>query len=408
MVGWLTCHQDYASAFPAGLSAAASWDKSMMYQRGVQMGSEFKAKGAHVILGPVSGPLGRVALGGRNWEGFSPDPYLTGVGMKETITGLQSVGLQACAKHFILNEQESQRNPSFPNGTMQYSDPPEATIKSVSENADDRTTHELYLWPFADAVKAGVASVMCSYNRINGTYGCQNSKTLNGLLKDELGFQGYVMSDWGTNNSPALERECIEYLLIARISADSLYLGGTHSTIESINAGLDMEMPGDSPNVTFAITNYWNGTIQQFFANETLTSTRLNDMLLRILTPYFHLGQDQGYPSVDPSSADLNTLYPQQYRYDFGLNGTRSRDVRDNHAELIRTLGAQSSVLLKNVNGALPLKAPKNIGVFGNDAADTVNGQYFFQDEDIGTLPIGGGSGKSVSRRNYSHATLAY
>jgi beta-glucosidase-like glycosyl hydrolase len=81
------------------------------------MGSEFKAKGAHVILGPVSGPLGRVALGGRNWEGFSPDPYLTGVGMSQTISGLQSVGLQSCAKHFILNEQETQRNPSFPNGT---------------------------------------------------------------------------------------------------------------------------------------------------------------------------------------------------------------------------------------------------------------------------------------------------
>jgi beta-glucosidase len=174
----------------------------MMYQRGVDMGSEFKAKGAHVILGPVSGPLGRVALGGRNWEGFSPDPYLTGVGMKETISGLQSVGVQACAKHYILNEQESQRNPSFPNGTMQYADNPEATIKSVSENADDRTIHELYLWPFADAVKAGVASIMCSYNRINGTYACQNSKILNGLLKEELGFQGYVMSDWGTNNPP--------------------------------------------------------------------------------------------------------------------------------------------------------------------------------------------------------------
>ena len=111
---------------------------------------------------------------------------------------------------------------------------------------------------------------------------------------------------------------------------------------------------------------------------------------------------------MDPSSADLNTLYPQQYRYDFNLNGTRSRDVRDNHAELIRTLGAQSSVLLKNVDGALPLKVPKNIGVFGNDAADTVNGQYSFQDEDIGTLPIGGGSGMFAFRRNYLHATLAY
>lgn len=154
-----------------------------------------------------------------------------------------------------------------------------------------------------------------------------------------------------------------------------------------------MEMPGDVPKVVFPFTNYFNGTIRQYYANGTLTSARLDDMLLRILTPYFYLGQDQAYPSVDPSSADLNGLYPQQYRYDFNLTGTRDRDVRDSHAGIIRGLGAQSAVLLKNVNGALPLKAPKNIGVFGNDAADVVNGPYGFQEEDIGTLPIGGGSG---------------
>ena len=154
-----------------------------------------------------------------------------------------------------------------------------------------------------------------------------------------------------------------------------------------------MEMPGDTPNVTFPITNKWNGTIDKFYANGTLPSTRLNDMLLRILTPYFYLGQNEAYPSVDPSSADLNGLYPPKYRYDFNLIGPRSRDVRGGHAGNNRALGAQSAVLLKNLNGALPLKAPKNIGVFGNDAADSVNGQYSFQEEDIGTLPIGGGSG---------------
>jgi len=176
----------YASVFPAGLTAAASWDRGLIYQRGLYMGEEFRGKGAHVALGPVAGPLGRNALGGRNWEGFSPDPYLTGVAMERTITAMQSTGLQACAKHFIANEQETQRNPSpGSNGT---------TIESVSSNLDDRTMHELYLWPFADAVRAGVASVMCSYNRINGSYGCQNSKNINGLLKGELGFQGYVMS----------------------------------------------------------------------------------------------------------------------------------------------------------------------------------------------------------------------
>jgi beta-glucosidase len=156
-----------------------------------------------------------------------------------------------------------------------------------------------------------------------------------------------------------------------------------------------MEMPGDTPNVTFPFTNHWNGTIQKFYANGTLASARLNDMLHRVLTPYFHLGQHEAYPSVDPSCADLNGLYPQKYKYGFNLTGARNRDVRDSHAGTIRALGAQSAVLLKNVHGALPLEAPKNIGVFGNDAADSTGGQYGFQQEDIGTLPIGGGSGMS-------------
>lgn len=198
----------YASVFPAGLTTAASWDRSLMYTRGLFMGSEFKGKGAHVALGPVVAPLGRSAYDGRNWEGFSPDPYLTGVAAEQTITGMQQTGLQACLKHFIGYEQETQRNPSL--------SPDNVTIESVSSNIDDRTIHELYLWPFANGVRAGVASIMCSYNRLNGSYACQNSKTLNGLLKEELGFQGYVMSDWG----------------------------GTHSGVASIEAGLDMDMPG--------------------------------------------------------------------------------------------------------------------------------------------------------------------
>lgn len=170
----------YASVFSAGLSVAASWDKDLAYQRAAALGSEFKGKGAHVALGPVVGPLGRHTLAGRNWEGFSPDPYLTGTMVNTTVIGMQGAGVQACTKHYIGNEQETQRNPSSVNGV---------TIEAVSSNIDDRTMHELYLWPFADAVKAGTASIMCSYNRVNQTYGCQNSKTLNGLLKDELGFQ---------------------------------------------------------------------------------------------------------------------------------------------------------------------------------------------------------------------------
>ena len=200
------------------MTAAASWDKGLIHQRGVYLGEEFRGKGAHIALLPVAGTLGRSATGGRNWEGFSPDPYLTGVGMDITIRAVQSTGVQTTSKHYIGNEQETQRNPStvFPNGTIVSNiagaPPGGITIEAVSSNIDDRTMHEVYLWPFADSVRAGTTSIMCSYQRLNASYGCENSKTLNGILKNELAFQGYVMSDWGA----------------------------THSGVSSILAGLDM------------------------------------------------------------------------------------------------------------------------------------------------------------------------
>jgi beta-glucosidase len=104
--------------------------------------------------------------------------------MHDTILGIQSQGVQASAKHFIGNEQETQREPSIgPKGNI---------LPPLSSNIDDRTMHEVYLWPFADSVRAGVASVMCSYNRVNMTGACENDGTLNQLLKKELAFQGYV------------------------------------------------------------------------------------------------------------------------------------------------------------------------------------------------------------------------
>jgi beta-glucosidase len=110
--------------------------------------------------------------------------YLCGQLAAETVTGVQKAGVITSVKHFIGNEQETNRTP-------------EGNVSAVSSNIDDKTIHELYLWPFADAVHAGAGSVMCSYNRVNNSYGCQNSKTLNGLLKTELGFEGFVVSDWG-------------------------------------------------------------------------------------------------------------------------------------------------------------------------------------------------------------------
>ncbi|KAI9688351.1 MAG: hypothetical protein M1822_001300 [Bathelium mastoideum] len=346
---------DYASVFPAGVTCAASWDRNLMHIRGIYMGDEFKGKGANVALGPVSGPLGRSAYDGRNWEGFSPDPYLTGVAMEETISGMQTQGVQSCAKHFIGYEQETQRNPS----TAADGE----TIEAISSNVDDRTIHELYLWPFANAVKAGTSSIMCSYNRVNSSYACQNSKTLNGLLKGELGFQGYVVSDWG----------------------------GTHSGVSSILAGLDMDMPG---GIAFTISNpsFFGGNVTSAVQNGSVAESRVDDMIHRIMTPYFYHHQDMGYPSVDPSEAGLNFV-TSGYLFNFTTLPPANRDVRDNHAGLIRELGAAGAVLLKNENGALPLKDLKNVGVFGSDAGDVSSGLYYQEDFEDGTLPVGGGSG---------------
>ncbi|KAM0693560.1 hypothetical protein Q7P36_006816 [Cladosporium allicinum] len=348
---------DYASVFPAGLTTAASWDRDLAHVRGQDMADEFVGKGAHVALGPVAGPLGRSGYGGRNWEGFSPDPWLTGELFAETIIGMEEQGVQACAKHYIGNEQETQRNPSINDDGQ--------TIEAVSSNIDDRTMHEVYAWPFANAVQAGVSSIMCSYNRINGSYGCQNSKLLNGVLKEELGFQGYVMSDWEA----------------------------THAGVATIKAGLDMNMPG---GIAFTETahSYFGGNLTMAVNNGSIPIERVNDMVRRIMTPYYRLNQNRAsFPGIDPSSGGLNFFPPSSYLYNFTYNSQSSVDVRGDHKKLIRELGAAGIVLLKNVDDALPLKAPKNIAVFGNDAGDLTNGLYPQSNYEFGVLASGGGSG---------------
>lgn len=107
---------DYNSVFPSGQTSAATFDRTLMYNRGKAMGQEHKAKGVNVQLGPVAGPLGRAPEGGRNWEGFSPDPVLSGVGIAETIKGIQDAGVIACAKHFIGYEQGKQVEGDFSEG----------------------------------------------------------------------------------------------------------------------------------------------------------------------------------------------------------------------------------------------------------------------------------------------------
>ncbi|KAJ5261815.1 hypothetical protein N7497_004280 [Penicillium chrysogenum] len=355
---------DYVSVFPSGITIASSWDRDLIYDRFHDLGLEYKGKGAQVALGPVGGALGRTPYGGRNWEGFSPDPYLTGVAMESGVRGLQDAGVQATIKHWLLYEQETQRSPTlYPNGTLEFS--------TYSSNADDRTIHELYMWPFANAIRAQASAAMCSYNRVNGSYACQNSKLLNGLLKEELGFQGYVMTDWS----------------------------GLHSGVASAQAGTDMDQPGHIEPMTTLLnqtrlSSYFGGNITLAVRNGTLPESRLDDMIKRIMTPYYALRQDQDFPATDPAMAYYNTQFSSSnYSMDSFVFGEKSRDVRQDHGGRIRQHAAESTVMLKNTNGTLPLKAPTSIAIFGSDAAPNTQGPFIRGPSEIGTLAIGGGSG---------------
>ncbi|KAI1163794.1 glycoside hydrolase family 3 protein [Nemania serpens] len=311
-----------ANAFTPGIQAASTWDRTLIRERGQFMGEETKGCGIHVLLGPVAGPLGKNAAGGRNWEGFGSDPYLQGIAMAETIQGMQGAGIQATAKHFILNEQELNR-------------------EIMSSTVDDRTMHELYLWPFADAVHANVASVMCSYNKINGTWACENDGVMNKLLKQELGFKGYVMTDWNAQ----------------------------HSTQQAANTGLDMTMPGSDYN---GGTVLWGSKLSQAISSGQVQQSRVDDMVRRILAAWYLVGQNNGYPGVNINA-----------------------NVQGNHKTNIRSVARDGIVLLKNDGNVLPLKKPAKLGLVGSAAIVGQHGQNACQDQgcNSGALGMGWGSG---------------
>ncbi|CAI7576499.1 unnamed protein product [Penicillium glandicola] len=303
---------DFVNSWSSGIHVGASWNRELANDRAVYMGKEFRTKGVNMILGPVVGPLGRVALGGRNWEGFSADPYLSGILVSESVKGLQSQNVATSLKHFIGNEQETNRNPTT-DSNGQY-------IESVSSNIDDKTIHELYVWPFQDAVLAGATCVMCSYNRVNNSYACQNSKTINGILKTELGFQGYVVTDWEAQ----------------------------HAGIASANAGLDVVMPSST---------YWNSNLTTAISNGTMEASRLDDMITRLMATWYYLGQDSAFPNPGVGMpASLYSAHKAVIATSQAAKSTLLQSAIEGH------------VLLKNQNNALPLKSPKLISVFGYDA----------------------------------------
>ncbi|KAF2223918.1 glycoside hydrolase family 3 protein [Elsinoe ampelina] len=252
---------DFVSSF---LSSIYSSNRGLERVRAIALGTEFKNKSNNVLLGPVVGPLGRISKGGRNWEGFSNDPYLCGALAFEAVSGAQSSRVITSTK----------------------------------------TMHELYLWPFVDAVKAGTGCIMCSYQRINNTYGCHNAKTQNGILATELGFQGFIVSDWNAQ----------------------------HAGVASALGGLDMVMP--SANA------FWGPNLTQAVRNASVPEARLNDMVTRILAAWYKYGHNELPPGFG-MPAVLTTPHEPV-------------DVRD--------------PAMRGNDGGLPLSSPKLLSLYGYDA----------------------------------------
>ncbi|KAH7374488.1 beta-glucosidase [Plectosphaerella cucumerina] len=351
---------DYVSYFTSSQVAAATWDRGLIHARGAAMAAEAKGKGADVLLGPAVGPLGRHAAGGRNWEGFSPDPYLTGVAVAEAVRGIQEQKVIANVKHYIVNEQENFRQSGEAQGYGFN------ISEALSSNVDDKTMHELYLWPFADAVRAGAGSFMCSYQQINNSYGCQNSHLLNGVLKRELGFQGFVLSDWQAQ----------------------------HAGVATAVAGLDMSMPGDTRFYTGV--SFWGANLTNAVLNGTVPEYRVDDMAMRILAAFFKVGNTlDDVPDINFSSWTRDTIGPVHFVAQERFETINQHiDVRENHGALIRHIAAQGTVLLKN-EGALPLNKPKFVAVIGEDAGPRAVGPNGCPDQGCnqGTLAAGWGSG---------------
>jgi beta-glucosidase len=292
---------------------------------GAAMGLEQKQKGTNVMLGPDIN-LARVPLGGRIFEMFGEDPQLSATLAVASVTGIQSQGVVATAKHYIDNDQEYQRF-------------------GISIEVDERTNHELYYPQFQAAVTAGVGAIMCSYNRINGTWACEQPQTLSDL-KNGMGFQGWVMSDWGA----------------------------THSTVAAANAGLDQQMPDASFFGTNLATAVSNGQVKQ---------DRLDDMVIRILTSLYAVG------AMDNPNPTGN----------LGANVTSAA-----HNALARTLAASAVTLLQNNGKILPLSAAgKTFAVLGDSGGNNptvagggsghVNAPYVVTPRDGITAKVGS-SGK--------------
>ncbi len=281
------------TCFPTGSALGATWNTELVNRVGAALGAETKAKGCAILLGPCVN-IHRSPLGGRNFESFTEDPYLAARLAVAFVNGVQSQQAGTSLKHFALNNSEFERF-------------------TISSEAAERVIREIYLPAFAAVVRESQPwTVMCAYNRINGTYASENSRFLSDILKNEWGFEGFVVSDWGA----------------------------VHSTAPAANSGMDLEMPGPP--------RFFGDALVTAVKNSDVSLDVINDKVRRILSVIARSGAFDKPLTISKESSDT----PENLR-------------------LAREAAQEAIVLLKNDN-ILPLKRENlsSIAVIGPNAAE--------------------------------------
>ncbi|MEW6702710.1 MAG: glycoside hydrolase family 3 C-terminal domain-containing protein [Bacteroidota bacterium] len=342
-----------STAFPAGIAMAATWNPEKIYEVGRAIGREVKGKNRHVILGPCVN-IARIPQGGRNFESFGEDPFLTSRITVDYIKGVQKENVAATVKHFAANNQEYQRN-------------------FVNTVVSERALNEIYFPHFKAAVKeADVFSVMSAYNKVNGYFSSENDYLLIDKLKKEWGFNGFVMSDWGA----------------------------VHSSVPTAKSGLDLEMPyGLFLN---------QKTLLEEVQNENIPQATIDDKVRRILRVIFKLGLFDKETKEDPSL--INSAENRRIAYETSLESIvllkNDQNILPLQTEKIKSLavigpnaatartGGGGSSMVTPVNPTSALQGLKNKlderikinyapGVKLDGDAHPIDWKYLFADETL-------------------------
>jgi beta-glucosidase len=287
--------QKPATALPAPIALAASWDPKLAYTYGRVAGEETRSLGGNLLEAPDVN-IARVPQGGRVFESYGEDPYLASRIAVAMIEGIQSTGVMANVKHYVANNQETDRG-------------------SINEIIGERTLHEIYMPAFEAAVKEGhVASIMCAYPRVNGLYNCENAPLLNGVVRDEWAFNGFITSDFGA----------------------------VHSTVPSALAGLDLELPTGM---------YFGDGLRKAVESGEVPISVINQMLVRRFAMMMEYGQFGPQPKPVPIPV-----------------------LKD--GAVARSIAEQSMVLLKNDGNLLPLdrNSIKSVALVGPYAMRPMTG----------------------------------